>query len=179
MKLLHDAGAIQSGGKIAQNEAQPRSLPCWSRRRKDSCGLAWRSQMQQSLCRLQSCTQGEDWGGVCSRGTGTRVRCKLNRRKPFIGRNPPQSPQNPLHSPLHRREGKFLPVKGGRGELGEDNRAFPERQAMLNLEKPATAYLLVIDAHLDFLHFGSHPVSTSPLTRRGSGRSKIANAHVL
>ncbi|MDR3158018.1 MAG: hypothetical protein LBU11_03200, partial [Zoogloeaceae bacterium] len=38
-------GAIQSGGKIAQDEAQRRSLcrapdlPCWIRRRKDSRGL--------------------------------------------------------------------------------------------------------------------------------------------
>ncbi|MDR3157899.1 MAG: hypothetical protein LBU11_02575 [Zoogloeaceae bacterium] len=32
--------------------------------------------------------------------------------------------------------------------MGEDNRAFPDRQAMLNLEIPATAYLLVIDVTL-------------------------------
>jgi hypothetical protein len=112
--------------------------PLLEPRRKDSRSLVWQSQMQQSLCRLRSCTQGEVWGGACSRGTGTRVRCKLNRRKPFIGRNPPL----------------ILPFTGGKaspsceGGLGEDSSAFPDRQAILDLEKPAMAYLLEINVTL-------------------------------
>jgi hypothetical protein len=59
----------------------------------------------------------------------------LYRAQPLCRpQNPPQSPQTPC-----------APFTGG---AGEDNRAFPDRQAMLNLEKPATAYLLEIDATL-------------------------------
>jgi hypothetical protein len=105
----------------------------------EECDPRWRkNRPRRSAAALPPLSRG-GLEGFAVAGTGTKVRCKPTRRKPFIGRTPPPIP--PLIPPC--TGGRQVPLceRGARGVGGRQARFPGYVQAAHNLRKPETADL--------------------------------------